>query len=362
MSYPHLLLLLLSFTTALTNAQTEKQYKNYKGKKPKNIILLIGDGMGLSQISATQFYSDKPSNFERFQTIGLLKTTADDKLVTDSAASATAYATGEKTYNGAIGLKKDSVYVENIVELLSEKGMSTGIVSTSSVTHATPASFYAHVKSRHMYEDIATALVTSEIDFFAGGGLQFFNKRKDERNLLLELKLNGFDIDTVALSPPTKIGKLGFLLADDGMPKMIEGRGDFLSHATQLALFNLSLKKKGFFLLVEGSQIDWGGHSNDADYLIAEQIDFDNMVGLVLDYAEKQGETLVIVTADHETGGFTLAAEDGDYGTIVPSFATRNHSATMIPVFAKGPGASLFNGISENTEIFNKMMWLLKMK
>ena len=113
---------------------------------------------------------------------------------------------------------------------------------------------------------------------------------------------------------------------------------------------------------MEGSQIDWAGHSNEAEYLITEQLDFDKTVGLALDFAERQGETLVIVTADHETGGFTLAAKSGDYGTIEPSFSTKSHSATMIPVFAKGPGASLFNGISENTEIYNKMMWLLKKK
>ncbi|NND88537.1 MAG: alkaline phosphatase [Flavobacteriaceae bacterium] len=355
-----LLSLICSFIIAIGWSQEKASSVEYKGKKPKNIILLIGDGMGLSQISLAQFYGDGDSNFERFQHIGLLKNSADDKLVTDSAASATSYATGEKTYNGAIGLKRDSIYVPNIVENVSQNGWSTGIIATSSITHATPASFYAHAKSRHMHEAIATALVTSDIDFFAGGGLKYFNKRLDERDLLLELKLNGFAIDTLTLPLATRKGKVGMLLADDGLPKMIEGRGNFLAKATSLGLNHLGQNKKGFFLMVEGSQIDWAGHSNEVEYLIAEQLDFDETVGIALDYAEKHGETLVIVTADHETGGFTLAAKSGDYDTIEPSFSTYNHSATMIPIFAKGPGASLFNGVYENTEVYHKLMSLLR--
>lgn len=321
----------------------------------QNIILLIGDGTGLSQISASQFYNPAPSNYDRFPVVGLIKTSSSDELVTDSAAGATAFASGVKTFNGAIGIKHDSVAVQNIVEEISEKNMASGLIATSSITHATPASFYAHVASRNYEEAIAEYLVTSDIDFFAGGGAEFFNQRKDQRNLVEALEQNGFQIALDGLKPMDKTKKRGYLLAKDGMPKILEGRGDFLSNATQMSLEQLAENKNGFFLMVEGSQIDWGGHDNDADYLISELIDFDKAIGVALDFASKNPGTLVIATADHETGGFTLAAENGDYNSIVPSFSTENHSATMVPVFAYGPGSDLFGGIYENTAIYQKM-------
>ncbi len=332
--------------------------KGTESKKPKNIILLIGDGMGLSQVSASLFYNDKPSNFEQFQTIGLIKTSASGDLITDSAASATAYATGIKTYNGAIAVNQDTIPVETIVERISKKGVATGVISTSSIVHATPASFFAHMKSRRMYDEIAAFLPVSEIDFFAGGGLGFFNERKDGRDLLQELRQNGFEVVTTRLPGTVSEKKQAILLAKDAMPTMEEGRGNFLPDATKLALESLSKNENGFFLMVEGSQIDWGGHANDANYVITEQLDFDATIGVALDFAKLNGETLVIVTADHETGGFTLAADNGNYNKIGPVFSTQGHSATMVPVFANGPGASLFGGVYENTAVYHKMMKL----
>ncbi|MFC2101333.1 alkaline phosphatase, partial [Bacteroidota bacterium] len=159
--------------------------------------------------------------------------------------------------------------------------------------------------------------------------------------------------------------KYGFLLAPEYMPRMLDGRGDFLPDATRMALEYLSLNKKGFFLMVEGSQIDWGGHEKDADYLIAELIDFDHAIGVALDFAEKHGNTLVIVTADHETGGFALASKGGDgmesdYDIIAPAFATDSHTATLVPVFALGPGSETFIGVYEIMEIYHKMLNLTK--
>ncbi|PVW13314.1 alkaline phosphatase [Marixanthomonas spongiae] len=328
-------------------------------KTPKNVILLIGDGMGLSQVSSALFFQEKASNFERFPTIGLIKTSSGNDVITDSAAGATAFASGVKTYNGAIGVNIDTIPVPTILEEVSRKGLSTGLVATSSIVHATPASFFAHVKYRRQYDDIAAFMPTSDVDFFAGGGQKFFNDRKDGRNLYAELEGNGFQVYTDKL--PTKFSdkKEAILLAEDGMPKKIDGRADFLPDATQLAIENLTRNKDGFFLMVEGSQIDWGGHANEADYLIGELLDFDKTIGVALDFAKINEETLVIVTADHETGGYTLASKDGDYNQIAPSFSTGGHSATMIPVFAKGPGAEHFNGIYENTEIYTKIKQLL---
>ena len=351
------LLFSISFLACSTQQVVIKSETNTL-KKPKNIILFIGDGTGLSQISASQFFNVNPSNFDRFPVIGLMKTSASNSLITDSAAGATAFASGIKTYNGAIGVNVDSTAVPTIVEIVSEKGLSTGLVSTSSITHATPACFYAHTKSRGQEEDIASFLVASEIDFFAGGGLDFFKHRSDGKDLIRVLENNGFSIDTTSLKMASA-NKLGFLLANGGMPKMLNGRGDFLPNATQMAAEQLSQNKQGFFLMIEGAQIDWGGHANNADYLISELIDFDNAIGVALDFAKQNGETLVIVTADHETGGFTLANDGDDYNKIKATFSTNGHTATMVPVFANGPGAALFGGIYENTRIYHKMMNLL---
>ncbi|SRX73519.1 alkaline phosphatase [Aequorivita antarctica] len=358
------LILLLSFTIIATSCVSVQVSDNTVTpisadvKKPKNIILLIGDGMGLSQVSTAIYYKDGKPNFERFHTIGLSKTSSASDLITDSAAGATVFSAGVKTYNGAIGVDKDTIAVPTIVEQLSKEGYATGIVATSSIQHATPASFYAHVKSRRMYEEISEFAPNSGVNFFAGGGLKFFNQRKDGKDLLAEMKAKGYEVFTDQLpQTPSEKNEL-ILLAADGMPKMSEGRGDFLPNATKLALEKLSKNEKGFFLMVEGSQIDWGGHDNDADYLIKELLDFDKTLGVALDFAKQNGETLVIVTADHETGGYTLASDGKDYNKIKPSFSTTGHSGTMVPVFAEGPGASLFNGIYESTEIYYKMMAL----
>ncbi len=343
-------------------AVSSVNYAQDKDKQPKNIILLIGDGMGLSEISAAQFFGETTSNFEQFNTIGLIKTSSSQQLVTDSAAGATAFACGIKTYNGAIGVDDDKKPLRNIVDYASNKGMATGLISTSSIVHATPASFFAHIDSRRKYPEIAAFLPNSELDFVAGGGLEFFDRREDGKDLVKSLKEKGFEVTTDKLTKTTSIKKQAFLLADDEMPKMTEGRGDFLPDATALAIQHLAKNKNGFFLMVEGSQIDWGGHANDADYLVSELLDFDKTIGVALEYARRDKNTLVIVTADHETGGFTLAAEGSNYHKIEMKFSTGGHSATMIPVFAKGPGAEKFAGIYENTEIYTKMISSLNKK
>ena len=349
------------FTTSCVSVQVKDNTVSHfasEVKKPKNIILLIGDGMGLSQVSAAIYYKNGQPNFERFSTIGLSKTSSASDVITDSAAGATVFSAGVETYNCAIGVNNDTIPVPTIVEQLSKNGYATGIISSSSIQHATPASFYAHVKNRRLYEEISTFAPKSGVNFFAGGGLKFFNKRKDGKDLLAEMRANGYEVITDKLPKTPREKKELILLAEDGMPKMSEGRGDFLPNATKLALEKLSKNEKGFFLLVEGSQIDWGGHDNDAEYLISELLDFDKTLGVALDFAKQNGETLIIVTADHETGGFTLASEGGDYNKIKPTFSTTGHSATMVPVFAEGPGASLFGGIYDSTEIYHKMMAL----
>jgi alkaline phosphatase len=367
MTYKSILYLVLSILLFSCKAQIGIEEAP---PQAKNVILLIGDGTGLSQISSAFYFKETSPNYARFKTVGLINTSSSRQDITDSAAGATAFASGVKTYNGAIGVADDSTEVKTLVEIVSPRGIKTGVISTSSIQHATPACFYAHVVNRGLYEDIAADFVSSDIDFFAGGGTQFFNKRKDGKNLLAALKAKGFGIDITALGNFSEIKqytKMGYLLAENHMDPVAKGRGDFLPKATELGIqfLNKDADNSHFFIMIEGSQVDWGGHANDADYLISELIDFDDAIGKALDFAEKDGNTLVIVTGDHETGGFTLSStpkqtEEGrsysDYKEITGTFSTKGHSATLIPVFAYGPGSEAFSGVYENTAIFHKIL------
>lgn len=323
-----------------------------------NVILLVGDGMGLSQISAAMYHSEEPLNFERFQAYGFIKTQSAKQKVTDSAAGATAFASGVKSYNGAIGVDADTVSQPTILEYYRQQGYPTGVIATSTITHATPAAFYAHVPSRRMYEEIAMHLSEANVDYIAGGGLKHFNDREDGLDLTEKMRKQGYEINTDTLMRFSRVSpnrKYLNLMATDAMPRMLDGRGDFLQNATRNALNYMEKTEKPFFLLVEGSQIDWGGHANELDYVVTELLDFNKTLGLALEFASKNENTLVVVTADHETGGLALAGGEG-YVEIDYKFSTGGHTATLIPVFAFGKGSEKFNGIYQNNEIFHKMM------
>jgi alkaline phosphatase len=339
--------------------------KRISNKKPKNIIFMIGDGMGVAQIYAAMTANKGKLNFELCPVVGFHKTYSAEDYITDSAAGATAFSIGKKTYNAAIGVDKDSVAQKTILEIAEEKGLSTGLVATSSITHATPASFIAHQKHRKMHEEIAADFLKTDVDIFIGGGKQFFaNRKSDSRNLLDELQKKGYSIFTNTLDEVIKSNKtkIAALLADDGMPKFSEGRGDMLLLSSRKAIEVLDENKKGFFLMIEGSQIDWAGHDNNLQYLVEETLDFDKVIGEVLEFAAKDGETLVIITADHETGGLTLVGGNLEKGKIEARYSTDYHTGVMVPVFAFGAGAENFSGIYENTAIYDKMMKLLSLK
>lgn len=347
----------------------------------KNVILLIGDGMGIAQVSSSFYFgADKEPNFVRFPVIGLIRTSSAKERITDSAAGATAFASGIKTYNGAIGMDVDQKPSQTMCERLQPQNVATGIIATSSVTHATPACFYAHATLRQYEDSIAAQLPGSGVQFFAGGGLSFFKNGPGGTNIVKALEDDGYHLDTTALSTKDQLQpdqKYGFLLAPKGMPSKLEGRGDFLVEATELAISQLSQQENGFFLMVEGSQIDWESHASNVAGTVQEVRDFDKAIGAALDFAEKDGHTLVVVTADHETGGFALSPpllektkEDGTtqpywkYDTIAGSFYQNSkvipgsaaHTASLIPVFAFGPGSEDFAGIYQNNEIFHKIV------
>lgn len=353
--YPVLLFLLLQ---PASSQQSKRKQQNL----PQNIILMIGDGMSLPQIQAGLTANFGTLNLLEFKSVGFSKTHSASNYVTDSGAGATAISTGHKTFNGAIGVTPDSLPAKTILEYAEEKGLSTGLVSTSAITHATPASFIAHSTNRSDYEAIALDFLKTDIDVFIGGGRDHFTARKDNRNLAKELADKGYLV-TFSMDTIRRIneGKLAGLTAPQHNPGVIEGRDDMLSVSVNTALKILGKNRKGFFLMVEGSQIDWGAHANNTGYVAMEMIDFDKAIGNALTYAKNYGNTLVIVTADHETGGMVI--NNGSYidGTVSALFATTNHTGLMVPVFAYGPGAELFQGFQQNTDLFKKMMKLLEL-
>jgi alkaline phosphatase len=322
----------------------------------KNVILMIGDGMGISHVFSAISANNDQLYMEYAKYIGFQKTKSKDNYKTDSAAGGTAMACGIKTNNGMIGMDADQKPVKSILEIASENGKSTGLVAASKVTHATPAAFLAHVPSRKLYEDIAKFFVSDDIDVFIGGGLDDFDKREDSRSLLPDLREKGFQIATNEQDlDQLNEGKIAGLLSSGHIDRYPQ-RGEFLPNSTQKAMDVLSKDPDGFFLMIEGSQIDWGGHDNDVGYVVEEMLDFDRTVGQVLKFAQEDGHTLVIITADHETGGMSVHDADPAKGEVEGRFTTGSHSSLMVPVFAYGPGADQFIGIYENTEIFHKMM------
>ena len=333
--------------------------QKFKAEKPKNIIFLIGDGMGVSQVFSGITANHGHLFLDNFRHIGFSKTQSASNYITDSAAGGTALSCGVKTYNGAIGVDTDTAKVKSILEEAEAKGLATGLVSTSAITHATPASFIAHQPNRHMYEEIAADFMNTDIDVFIGGGNDHFTKRKDGRNLVNTLKEKGYTVETdINKIAKVKSGKLAGLTAGVHNGRVAE-RGDMLQVATTTAINILDNNDKGFFLMVEGSQIDWGGHANNTVYIVEDMLDFDQTIGKALEFAAKDGETLIVVTADHETGGMALTGGNMSTGMVKADFPTTEHSAVMVPVFAYGPGAEEFTGIMENTEVHDKMAKLL---
>lgn len=330
-----------------------------KKKRPKNIILMVGDGMGVAQLYSAMTANGGHLYIENFKNCGFSKTYSSNNYITDSAAGGTAFACGTKTYNGAIGVDANKNPVANIREKAEKKGMKTGLVATTIITDATPAVFVAHVASRSSLEDIAADFLKTNIDVFIGGGRDNFDHRKDGRNLLDEIKTKGYLVlDNIIDIAKVKSGKLAGLTAAGDNPVMPE-RGDMLVPATETAINLLSQGKKGFFLMVEGSDIDHLAHSNSTPGVVMETLDFDKAIGAALKFAASNRETLIIVTANHETGGMTLLGGDYSTGKVTGKFTTTGHSGVAVPVYAFGPGASEFTGFMENTDIAIKMMKLL---
>ena len=333
--------------------------KQPKSKKVKNIIFLIGDGTGLSQWSVGWVANGGALNIDQMPVCGYSRTYCLDQLITDSCAGGAALAGGEKTNYGYIGVDKDQNPMVTSLHLAQKKGMKTGLAVTCRINDATPADFAVHSASRKDEEGIAAQFVDSGIDFISGGGTHFWNRRDDGRNLIEEMKAKGYTfvekLEDIADAPGDKF--LGLYDEYDLKPAL--DRGPILMESTMKAIRMLD-NKKGFFLMVEGSQIDDWCHRRKVGYVCEELFDFDKVIGAVLEWAEKDGHTLVIVTADHNTGGLTLLKGSIEERTVKVNFSTKGHDGIVVPLFAYGPHAEDFAGVFENAEVGELIKNLLK--
>lgn len=335
--------------------------KPIKNDRVKNVILMIGDGMGLSQVSAAWVANRGKLNLDNCNYAGFSRTWCANKLITDSGAAGTAMATGKKAAYHSISVDMQGKPLSSLTDLAREKGCRTGVVVTCGLYDATPAAFCANNADRDKEEAIAAGYLDCEVDYIFGGGRDKFSKRLDGRNLLTEMEQKGYQVftDWDETRPPLA-GRV-ICIPTEGQLPLARERGDLFAKVSLQAIQMLD-NKKGFFAMLEGSRIDDCGHWNDLPKLIDEVLDFDCSIGEVLKWAEQDGETLVIVLADHETGGLTLLDGDLKSGSVSGNFASKGHSGIMVPVYAYGPGAVEFSGIYENTEIFHKIVKLLNLK
>jgi len=349
------LLAFLLIATALFSSSCCSNNEKSAPKKAKNVIVLIGDGMGPAQVYSLILTSHETTAFQRFPYSGFSITKSASNEITDSAAGGSAIANGKKTNNGVIGMDSDSIAVPNMLEMFSEQGKKTGVVVTCAVTHATPAAFLAHNTSRKNNEAIALEISEKEeANVIFGGGRKYFTEREDGLDLLSKMWEKGWNIyDSIPQIEDNNAKTM--VLADRKHLPEAPKRGDFLPNATAKAIEMLD-NENGFFLMIEGSQIDFACHDNDSATLVEEMRDFNKTLDVVLDFAEKDGNTLVVVTADHETGGLTFIDPEGRYTRTDFKFTTGSHSAVFVPIFAYGPGAERFSGIMDNTEIISKIM------
>ncbi len=302
---------------------------------PRNVILMIGDGMGAEHVSAAWLCNKGKLNITSLPHTALSITCAANRAVTDSAAGGTALACGTKTNNGMLGQTPAGERVDSLAAHYRAEGKATGLVVTKAITDATPAAFYAHTESRKNTAAIAEALSGAGFDVVLGGGAAAFSPQQME-----QMREGGADVELFA--------------PGDCAPA--SERGDLLVRCTQRALSRLEKADKGFFLMVEGSSIDMAAHANKLEETVREVLDFDRAVGVVLEWMQQHPDTLLVVTADHQTGGLSLLDGDRKKGEVKGSFSTTGHSGVVVPIYAVGPGADVFHGMMENTDVPRRIL------
>ena len=374
---------------------------NHEAEKPqvKNVIYLIGDGMGFGAVSSLLLSEDSLTGFEQAPVIGLSETCSANNYVTDSPAGGTALATGIRTKNGYLGVDPEGKQLTSIMRKAQAMGKRSGIVVNTTLTEATPASFYAGVTSRSMNFDIAKQFAESGVDVAIGAGLEPFINRPDSIDLTATLIHKGYDVyldwktilsttsdKFVGILPMSDVhrknkSKITTAGAADGAEVCLaaqlaassEENGDttrlseptvYLEKATAKALEVLSRNnRKGFFLMIESAIIDGYGHNNDSEGMIEEMKEFDRTLRQLIAYVNQHPETLLVVTADHETGGTAVSYNSFEVGHPTPlklSFSTKGHTGTVVPVFAYGASAELFAGVMKNIDLPRKIEGVMK--
>lgn len=328
--------------------------------RPMNIILMIGDGTGLAQISAGFFANNEELTYANLKHMGWVTTKSADAFITDSAASGTAYSSGYKTYNGAVGVDVKKRPQPNIPERIIKNGIIAGVVSTDDLNGATPAAFFAHQPQRGMTDEIWADLPSSVLKYFAAGSKEVFEARPLETQKAINkvfTVVNSLDdpkiqaADRVGVLPPAV--ETGYI---------VKGRTDFLPRATRQAIDFLHQRAKdgkGFFLMVEGARIDKACHGNDFPSAVKELLDFDQAIAEAIKFADEDGNTLVVISADHETGGMVVLNGDPKKGNEEGLYVSTWHTATPVPIFAYGPHAQDFMGVQGNEQVAQKILKLL---
>lgn len=362
-------------------------------KKARYVFYFIGDGMGFTSVALTEYYNGYanhlwgavPLSFTTFPILGTATTFSESNLITDSAAAGSALATGEKTSNETISMSSDSSReLKSIATVAKEKGFKVGITSTVGLNHATPAAFYAHNSDRHNYYEIALDICDSGFDLFAGGGLIDHDGTNGDRRSAFEIiSESGYSI-AEGMEEFLKIRDKGqkiFLIQEEGdekecLPYAIDAEEDDLSHADLVkasiaCLYEEERSDKGFFIMSEGGKIDWACHANDAKSAVLEIMSMAEAVEVALEfYRQHPEETLIVVTADHETGGLAMGDESGynlyfeklkgqKSSKYMPAnnsgakigWTTKDHTGANVPIYAIGAGSELFGGRMDNTDI-----------
>ena len=381
---------MLSLALAITGCNNEPQVKN--------VIYLIGDGMGFGAVSSLLLTEEEPTGFEMSSpVIGLSETCSANNYVTDSAAGGTALATGTRTNNGYAGADPDGNQLTSVLRKAQTYGMKTGIVVNTTLTEATPAAFYAGVTSRKFVYDIAKQFTESEVDLAIGGGLDHFIGRPDSLDLTATLIEKGYDVylnwESVLETESDKfVGILPLYdlhireenngtasaaecqevclaaqmaaLNEDTAREHLSEPTVYLEKATTKALEVLSRDhEKGFFLMIESAIIDGYGHNNDGEGMIVEMQEFNRTLNKMIEYVNQHPETLLVVTADHETGGtgvYYNGHTPANEGPLRLKFSTSGHTGTVVPIFAYGAGAENFAGVMKNTDIPKKIDALIR--
>lgn len=366
---------------------TRASASEHKGMKatatPKNIVLISADGMGVCQWQAAMVAAHGKLNLGRMQSAGLLTTNPADVFCGDAPSHSTALATGVNSHKGAVSVDMDNKPVKTITELLKEQGLAVGIVSANTLVEGSIVPFIGHAQNRMATEALTASLVDTGVDVFIGAGSDYFTKspqmggfgpgggqggpggampmgeRGDKRNLIKELESKGYQVlHSIDEIRNVKSGKLAGFTGASMNPNIQQGRGDMFPVSVETALNVLQSSAKGFFLMIGDMYVDRASHNSKIDLLCDEAMDLDRAIGKALDFAERDGQTLVLVVGSPEASGMSLVGGNMAEGTVeakwsMPGMA--NHSGTQVPMFAYGPGADQFMGVLENTEVFGKM-------